>query len=228
MAAKEKDRIEVTRVNNHCFALSPYIDTFPPAARALGGEWRSADKVWVFPAQREGLVRQTMIRCYGTDNYDPAVYSGDRKNSPAVNLIVDMEKVCRGNDVYTLEIFNRLFVRADGGRNGTGSINYTDAFLMNGRLYLGAPGNLEAEPGTLVMCRNIPFLVALEYINGRGRYAWACRIATQESTPTDHAELNALPPDSAIMANAILEMPADKRRQLLTALSSVLKKGNPA
>jgi hypothetical protein len=57
----------VSFVNNgSTFAvMSPYDRTFPKFARGLGGDWDAANKLWVFPSEREAEVRKLCVDIYG-------------------------------------------------------------------------------------------------------------------------------------------------------------------
>lgn len=45
----------------------PDNDTFTRGALELGGRWRHKTQFWSFPIQRQRLVRELVIQCYGKD-----------------------------------------------------------------------------------------------------------------------------------------------------------------
>lgn len=75
--------ISVRIVNNRVIAQTPYHPSLPAKARALGGKWDPARKVWTFDARDEERVREMVRAIYGTDGSQPAAvvtvrYTPDR------------------------------------------------------------------------------------------------------------------------------------------------------
>jgi len=58
-----RDRVAVS--NQAVSVRAPYNDAFVRRAKTLGGRWRPAEKVWVFPVQREDEVRRLVQEVYG-------------------------------------------------------------------------------------------------------------------------------------------------------------------
>ncbi len=59
--------VKITVKDNRITTDTPYNAGYVKAAKALGGRWNAADKVWQFDAGVEDRVRAAMIEAYGTD-----------------------------------------------------------------------------------------------------------------------------------------------------------------
>lgn len=57
--------IEIIRSENRIAVKSPYSSSLPQRARALGGSWDAAKKVWLYDAADEELVRSLYMDVYG-------------------------------------------------------------------------------------------------------------------------------------------------------------------
>lgn len=62
--------VSVTSNGTTVTLASPYSENLPPRARALGGKFDRAEKVWTFDARDEQRVRDLAREIYGTDGSD--------------------------------------------------------------------------------------------------------------------------------------------------------------
>lgn len=62
--------VRVWRTGDTVYLAAPYHPSLPERAKALGGRWDSADKVWRFDARDEARVRELARGIYGTDGTD--------------------------------------------------------------------------------------------------------------------------------------------------------------
>lgn len=76
--------IEITMNGAKLSVSSPYHPDMPERARALGGKWDAAAKVWTFDVRDEARVRQVVTDIYGTD--------GEVGSADLVSIRVNLDK----------------------------------------------------------------------------------------------------------------------------------------
>lgn len=63
--------VTITRNDDRVTIDAPYHPEFPRKAKAIGGKWSPAQRVWAFDARDEGAVRNLATEIYGTDGSTP-------------------------------------------------------------------------------------------------------------------------------------------------------------
>ncbi|MDI9469028.1 MAG: hypothetical protein QM296_02360 [Bacillota bacterium] len=150
--------VRITVKDNRITTDTPYHAGYIKAAKALGGRWNAADRVWQFDAGVEDRVRAAMIEAYGTDG---------QQTTATVTIHVKLDEVHDESDKSNeFVIGGRTLVRR---RHRDCPVTVGDkCSIVEGSFpeYGGSMRypSLNWEDGTIMEAREVPESIALRLI----------------------------------------------------------------
>ncbi|MBC7340936.1 MAG: hypothetical protein H5U02_00520 [Clostridia bacterium] len=144
--------VKVKKDNRGVVVSAPYIPEFPPDAKARGGRWDPAEKVWIFDPRDEEAVRELLRKHYGTDGDDAPVLVGIR---------VELDQLGVGGK-RIWHFAGRLIAERPGRdsqvRFGPGVVVVEGGFGKSGGSHKHPA--LSHFPGTVIEIRDVPLPLA--------------------------------------------------------------------
>lgn len=206
---------------------TPYCETFPAVAQALGGQWDKEAKVWFFRAQLEREVRMAVLRCYGTTW---GIHDQEGSDTLKCDLALNWETILKNRPTqYILGPYTVLNRWGNWANNFEPNVTYEH---LRGPLpeYDQKNGEwavkCEDDQPALGILRNFPMHVWLELNQkaflGRTEIP-GVSLLPYEGRP-EYEELRELMPTTSHLAQAILELSAYERRRLFESLAPIINK----
>lgn len=128
---------------------TPYHPEFPERARAIGGRWDPASRVWRFDPRDEARVRAILTDIFGTDGTD---------RPPLVIVRIRVDRIPGIRTKGSLWLFGREIARRPGRddrvRLGPGVILIDGGFPPRGGSR--SDPRLSPEEGTVLEVRDVP------------------------------------------------------------------------
>ena len=143
------NQIQIQKTTDHMSVVSPYIPSFPPAARNLGGKWNPSAAAWIFDVRDEERVRDLLMEVYGTDG-------SPETGADLVTLRVTLNQdwAARTDPLYLAgRCVARAYGRDSGAKLGDGVVVVAGRFTSGGSV---KNWNTVGRAGTVFEIRDLP------------------------------------------------------------------------